>query len=103
MAEETPATEEIPAVEETPQDGFTEEQMRSMIGEVLEEKLNGLDLIGKVTELFNSNKPASDEDRESFFAKIGEIIDEKMKGHTPAPVKTDNGKAERKPKINIFG
>lgn len=95
-------TEETTA-EETPDassDGITEDDLRKLIGEVVEEKLSTISegLGGLADGIFDRLKGSSDTS-ESLLEKIGSLIDEKFKNMPSG----ENGKKEHTPKIRIFG
>lgn len=91
---------------------YTENQLRDMFGEILDEKLSyitgrldKLEILDSISELL-SNKGEGD-DPESLLSKISDLFDEKLKNATTSG---GNGKKEtpvasegRQPKIRIFG
>jgi hypothetical protein len=108
MAEETtpPVEETPPPVEPTAaeNDGVSMDELRTMVGEVVEEKLSAIGNIGglkdeilsEVGKLFETNK----QDGSGLLAQIGELIDSKLKG---APAPSSNGEAKpREPKLKVF-
>lgn len=104
MAEETTA-ETTP----TENDGISEDDLRSLIGEVLDEKLSTLSegiggLADSILEkLKGEPTPTSAAGEENLLEKIGGMIDEKLKGLSSGG--TGNGnetKTERVPKLRVF-
>jgi hypothetical protein len=103
MAEEKngETTEEVKPAE------VTEDDLRSLIGEVVEEKLSGIsDGIGGLADsILEKLKGEGSSTDDSLLEKIGGMIDEKLKGigGGSSGNKSGNGTSgERVPKINIF-
>jgi hypothetical protein len=99
------------------QDGISEDELKGLIGNALDEKLEErgftsetvsklgkLDILDSLDNLFESHK-GEPLDKESLLGEIGKLVDEKLK-QLPASggnkEDTDNGKAPRTPKLRIF-
>lgn len=100
MAEETISEEVKPAE-------VTEDDLRNLIGEVLDEKLSGISegIGGIVDSVVEKMKGESGTD-DSMLEKIGGMIDEKLKGLSsgskPASDNPSGNGEARIPKIRIF-
>ena len=104
MAEETTAETTPPE-----NDGITEDDLRSLIGEVLDEKLSTLSegiggLADSILEkLKGEPTPTSAAGEENLLEKIGGMIDEKLKGLSSGSGNgTTTEKTERVPKLKVF-
>lgn len=92
--------------EKTSNDGYTEDEMKGLIGSVLDSKLeergltkealSKLDVLGSLEDLFKRNK-SEPVDKESLLGDIGKLIDDKLKG-----IGSNGGSKTREPKIRIF-
>lgn len=100
MAEETneTTTEEVQPAE------VTEDDLRKLVGEVVEEKLQGLsDGIGGLAESIVEKLKGDGSSEDSLVEKIGGIIDDRLKGLGGG----GNGNSEttaskREPRLKIF-
>jgi hypothetical protein len=91
-------------------DGISEDELRGLIGNAVDEKLNERGLtkeaieslggIGTFVEnLFKENK-SEPMNEDGLLEKIGNLVDEKLKGISQGG---GNGQKEHAPKIKIFG
>jgi hypothetical protein len=102
VAEETKPNES--AEEVTPAE-VTEDDLRKLVGEVVEEKLSVIsDGIGGIVDSVVEKLKGEGSSEEGLLEKIGTMIDEKLKGiggsgTTPAG---NGAKEERIPKLRIF-
>jgi len=99
VAEETnETTEEVKPAE------VTEDDLRALIGDVVEEKLGGLtdSIAGLADSVFDKIKGDSESSEASLMEKVGNMIDEKLKGVGTGTKENENGPVERVPKIRIF-
>ena len=94
-------------------DGISEDELRGMISETLDskleergitaeafERLGKLDILDSIGEMFEKNK-SEPVDSEGLLTKVSEMLDDKLKGFSSGSG-GGNGKSERKPRINIF-
>jgi|SRR5215472_17540153 len=100
MAEEQLENEEVKPAE------VTEDDLRNLIGEVLDEKLSGIsEGIGGLADSIMEKLKGDTSSEDSILEKVGAMIDEKLKGignGESASGTKSNGSEERKPKIRIF-
>jgi hypothetical protein len=91
-------------------DGISEDELRGLIGNAVDEKLNergltkeAMDSLGGigafVEKLFTDNK-SEPMNEDGLLEKIGNLVDEKLKGISTGG---GNGSKEHEPKIKIFG
>lgn len=101
MADEQLENQEVQPAE------VTEDDLRKLVGEVVEEKLQGIsEGIGGIVDSVVEKLKGEGNSEDSLVEKLSGIIDEKMKGFGGSG-KTDNGKTEsdsgeRIPKLRIF-
>lgn len=100
MAEETETTEEVQPAE------VTEDDLRKLVGEVVEEKLSAItDGIGGLTDSIVEKLRGDGSSEDSLLEKIGGMIDEKLKGlggSGKGSGGNGNETTERIPKLRIF-
>lgn len=100
MADEQTSNEEVQPAE------VTEDDLRKLVGEVVEEKLTGLSesvsgIVDSVVEKLKGDGTSED----SLVEKLSGIIDEKIKGlggNATGNGKTETDSGERIPKLRIF-
>lgn len=99
MAEETTENQEVAPAE------VTEDDLRKLVGEVVEEKLQGFsDGIGGLAESIVEKLKGDGSSEDSLVEKITGIIDDRLKGLGGSSKETSgNGTTEeRVPKLRIF-
>lgn len=100
MADDTTESDEVKPAE------ITEDDLRNLIGEVVEEKLSGISegVSGLADSILEKLKGEGSSNEEGLLEKIGTMIDEKLKGNSSDDGGKGNGEApkERQPKIRIF-
>lgn len=93
----------------TTDEGISEDDLRSIIGEVVEEKLEGFseklnpaNLLEGIKGLLSERGTPEGEtpSDDSLLEKIGNMIDEKLQGLATG---TNGEKKEHTPKLRIFG
>lgn len=96
---ENETTEEVQPAE------VTEDDLKRIVGEAVDERLSGIsDSIGGLAESIVEKLKGDGSSDDSLLEKIGGMIDEKIKG-IPSGGSNEgsgNGKSEREPKIKIF-
>lgn len=96
---------------ETPPDGITEDQLRSLVGEVVEEKISsiGEGINGLAESIVEKLTASGSSSEEGLLNKIGGMIDEKLKGISSGGSGSGSGSGngnsegkERVPKLKVF-
>jgi hypothetical protein len=96
-----------PTPEEVQPAEVTEDDLRKLVGEVVEEKLSTIsDGIGGIADSIVESLKGDGSSEDSLLEKIGGMFDEKLKGiGGSGGTKTGNGATEtgeRVPKLRIF-
>lgn len=98
---------------ETPPEGVSEEELRNIVGDAVDSKLNDrgltkevleklakLDILDGIEGLFEKHKSGG-VDKEGLLGEIGNLIDKKLSGFSSGS--GGNQTTGRSPKIKVFG